>query len=114
MPASTPSDHSSEKQRSFGTKTHDSFLVHNRTKQPRLFVIGAGREEELVGVTVLRSSTSEGNPHSPLSLIIFPCGVVRDPIKLPVVALKAFDAAIVQVPHQHSLAHGAALRGRNR
>jgi hypothetical protein len=41
-------------------------------------------------------------PHRPLSLIIFPAA-----LKLPVVALRSVDAAIVQVPHQHSLADRA-------
>jgi hypothetical protein len=97
----------------FGTKTHDSFLVTDRTKQASLFVIGARREEELVGLTVPRSSSTEGNPPKPLSLIIFLRRGER-PDKAPGRRVKSVDAAIVQVPHQHTIADEAELRGRKR
>jgi hypothetical protein len=73
--------------------------------------MGARREEELVGLTVLRSSSPEGNPHRPLSLIIFPCGVVRDPIKLPVLALKALMRPSCKFPTKTALLTGPNCAG---
>lgn len=73
-----------------------------------------GREEELIGPIVLRSCEvplPKAIPHRPLSLIIFPCGVVRDPIKLPVVALKALMRRSCKFPTNTALLTGPNCAG---